>query len=56
MSDGPTSISLAIRNIKSCLESNDVAAATFLRDGLIESIASDQTWLTQEEEEFLASY
>ena len=56
MSDGPTSISLAIRNIKSCLESEDIAAAVFLRDGLMESVDHEQSWLTQEEETFLASY
>ena len=56
MSDGPMSISLAIISIKSCLESDDVGAAVFLRESLLESIGVTQSWLSTEEERFLASY
>ncbi|MEE2681055.1 MAG: hypothetical protein VX641_01660 [Planctomycetota bacterium] len=56
MSDGPMSISLAIISIKSCLESDDVGAAVFLRESLLDSIGMTETWLSAEEERFLASY
>lgn len=55
MSDGPMSISLAIISIKSCLESDDVGAAMFLRESLLDSIGLTDTWLSAEEERFLAS-
>ena len=56
MSDGTMTISHVLDNIKSCLESNDFEAADFLRDGLIETVSCEQTWLSVEEEAFLASY
>ena len=56
MSDGTMNISHVLDNIKSCLESNDIEAAHFLRDGLIEAMSYEQTWLSVEEEAFLASY
>lgn len=56
MSDGTMNISHVLGNIKSCLESNDIEAAHFLRDGLMETISYEQTWLSVEEEAFLASY
>ena len=56
MSDGPMSISLAIICIQSCLESDDLGAAEFLRESLLESIGVSKSWISAEEERFLASY
>ena len=56
MSDGPMSISLVIISIQSCLESNDLGAAEFLRESLLDSIGGTESWLSSEEERFLASY
>ena len=51
-----TMTSELLDDVRGCLEDNDLDAARFIRDGVLESMALGDAWVTPEEEAFLASF
>ena len=51
-----TTTSELLDAVRGCLEDNDLDAARFLRDGVLEAMALGNAWVTPEEEAFLASF
>jgi len=56
MPDTTTTLSDLFDGIRSCLQDGDVDAARFLRDGILESVALGNAWLTAEEQALLESF
>ncbi len=51
-----TTTSELLDALKDCLADGDLDAAKFLRDGVNESVALGNAWLTAKEEELLESF
>jgi len=51
-----TTTSELLDSVRDCLSDGDLDAARFLRDGVLESLALGNAWLTSEEESFLESF
>ena len=51
-----TTTSELLDALKDCLADSDLDAAKFLRDGVNESVALGNAWLTAKEEELLQSF
>jgi hypothetical protein len=56
MPDTTTTLSDLFEGIRDCIKDQDVDAARFLRDGILESVALGNAWLTAEEQELLDSF
>ena len=56
MPDTTTTLSELFEGIRDCLEDHDLDASRFLRDGILESVALGNAWLTQQEQELLDSF
>jgi hypothetical protein len=56
MPDTTTTLSELFEGIRDCLEDHDLDAARVLRDGILESVALGNAWLTPEEQELLESF
>ena len=56
MPDTTTTLSDLFEGIRDCIEDQDLDAARFLREGILESVALGDAWLTTEEQDLLASF
>ena len=56
MPDSTTSVTDLINTLRQCLKDNDSDAASFLRDGVMEKVKLHNSWLTEGEQELMASF
>ena len=56
MHDTTTSLTDLLGKIKECLKDQDLEAADFLRDGVLEQIHLHGAWLSPTEDAFLNSF
>lgn len=56
MPDTTTTLSELLDSVRECLADGDLDAARFLRDGLLESVALGNAWVTSDELTLLESF
>jgi len=56
MPDTTTSLTDLITRLQECLKDNDRDAAAFLRDGVLECVQVNGSWLSDQEQDLLSSF